>query len=495
MNSKPSGVIALIAGLLLLFVSPAKAQQHRATRLGHPNTRFAPPLVTADDLRERFRDPKLKPDFAEILRQWGWTGNLEDMHRAAQTATVTEIRIPVGSRMVFMSSRENGRPITLRDVLWAGDEPIQAFAFHFSSKGRRYRCVTPKPCSNFFLEDLGSEFPELKLTLATPAQSDLCSPIPVKITVRNTSGVPATNVRVTGDLPAGWKTETGRTSLDLAGGELKPGTGMEFAVRLLAGTSGQVSPAMKATCAEGAVSETSATIQVRAAALSVSCDAPGEVLLGRPVPVCITVRNQGDRASSVSIVSLPIPAGATATDINEGGASADGIVSWQIHDLQTNEVKKLCAVFKRNEIGVLAFTATAKGDCAQPTLSECTTRIIGIPAILLDAVDLEDPVEVGKDVTYVVKITNQGTAVGTRIRIVCKLPDSQRFMSGSGITTVHGDDRNVTVDPLPSLEPKGVAEWRIVVKALRADDARFKLELTSDQFERPILEEESTHQY
>ena len=495
MNSKPSVVIALVVGLMLLFGPPANAQQHRATRLGHPNTRFAPPLVTPDDLRERFRDPKLRPDFAEILRQWRWTGNVEDMHRAAQTAPVTEIRIPVGSRMVFMSSRENGRPITLRDVLWAGDEPIQAFVFHFSSKGRRYRCVTPKPCSNFFLEDLGSESPELKLTLTTPAQSDLCAPIDVKITVRNTSGVPANNVRVTGDLPPGWKTEAGRTSLNLDAGALKPGTGMEFAVRLLSGTSGQVAPVMKATCAEGAVSETSVPIRVRAAALSVSCDAPGEVLLGRPVPICISVRNTGDAAAASSIVKLPIPAGATASDISDGGTSSDGIVSWQIHDLQTNEVKKLCAVFKRNQIGSLAFNVSAKGDCAQPTQSECATRIIGIPAILLDAVDLEDPVEVGKDVTYVVKITNQGTAVGTRIRIVCKLPDSQRFVSGSGVTTVHGDDRTVTVDPLPALEPKGVAEWRIVVKALKADDARFKLELTSDQFERPILEEESTHQY
>ena len=62
---------------------------------------------------------------------------------------VTEIKMPVGTRMPFMSSRENGKPVTLRDVLWAGDEPISAYVFEFASKGRRYRCVTPRPCSNF----------------------------------------------------------------------------------------------------------------------------------------------------------------------------------------------------------------------------------------------------------------------------------------------------------------------------------------------------------
>ena len=53
--------------------------------------------------------------------------------------------------MPFMSSREDGKAICLRNILWAGTEPISACAFDFSSNGRRYRCVMPKPCSNFFV--------------------------------------------------------------------------------------------------------------------------------------------------------------------------------------------------------------------------------------------------------------------------------------------------------------------------------------------------------
>ena len=34
-----------------------------------------------------------------------------------------------------------------------------------------------------------------------------------------------------------------------------------------------------------------------------------------------------------------------------------------------------------------------------------------------------------------------------------------------------------------------------MVKALKVDDARFKVDLRSDQFERPIREDESTQQY
>ena len=43
------------------------------------------------------------------------------------------------------------------DVLWAGKKPIDAFAFEFSSNCVRYRLVTPKACSNFWVEDLGKD--------------------------------------------------------------------------------------------------------------------------------------------------------------------------------------------------------------------------------------------------------------------------------------------------------------------------------------------------
>ena len=59
--------------------------------------------------------------------------------------------------MPFMSSREAGKAICLRNVTWAGKEPIHAYAFTFASNGRLYRCITPKPCSNFFVVDLGPE--------------------------------------------------------------------------------------------------------------------------------------------------------------------------------------------------------------------------------------------------------------------------------------------------------------------------------------------------
>ena len=488
-------LFGFVVGWVLLFAARAEAQLHRATRLGHPATRFAPPLVTSEDLRARFRDEKLKPDIAEILRQWGWKGKVEDLHRAALSAEITELKLPVGTRMPFMSSRENGKPITLRDVLWAGQEPVGAYAFTFSSNGRRYRCVTPKPCSNFFLEDLGPEPPRIQLIKTAPEEASLCAPFEMKLTVRNSGSVAATQVRVVDALPAGLETTDHQTKLSLEAGTLQLGASRDFRFQVMAASVGNYVNTARATCAGGGNAEATARTIVRAPTLNLECAAPAEVLAPRPAEVCLTVRNSGDAPEPKTTLTLPIPQGAILASSTEGGVSSTDQVTWEIPNLAPGASRKVCARFILRQPGSLSFTPTARGSCAQPVESSCATRVAGVAAILLEVVDLEDPVEVNHEVTYVIKVTNQGSSSGTNIRLVCQLPFSQEFVSGTGPTAVQAQDGQITLEPLSTLDPKEVASWRVVVKALKVDDARFKVELRSDQFERPIREDESTQQY
>ena len=101
----------LTMALLLLAVASVSAQQHRAVRLGYPATRFAPPLSQPEQLRALLTDEKLQADVAAILAQAGWKGNVDDLRRAAATAPITEVELPIGTRMPFMSSRKDGKPI------------------------------------------------------------------------------------------------------------------------------------------------------------------------------------------------------------------------------------------------------------------------------------------------------------------------------------------------------------------------------------------------
>ncbi|MHC4469223.1 MAG: hypothetical protein ACYSUZ_07715, partial [Planctomycetota bacterium] len=118
-----------------------------------------------------------------------------------------------------------------------------------------------------------------------------------------------------------------------------------------------------------------------------------------------------------------------------------------------------------------------------------------ISAILLEVIDLSDPIEVGKDVTYVITATNQGSAPATNILIKALLEKSLEYVGNSGTTggAVSGD--TVSFDPLPALAPKDTATWKIVVKAVKEGDVRFGVTMNSDQLTRDVQETEATKFY
>ena len=384
-------ILPLLA-LVIMATTPLCAEQHIARRLGHPSTRFADPLQTPQDLRDRLTSQKLKADVATIVNMCeGWRGNLSDFLNAAATAPITPLQIPVGARLKAMSTRKDGKPILIRNLIWGGSEPIDAYEFSFYSKGRRYRCITPKLCCNFWVEDAGP---------------DLRTPI-----------------------------------------------------------------------------------------LNLVCSAPEAVSMYRAVKVCLTVKNVGDITDELVTVTLPVPEGAVFLKPSGETYAAARRVFWRITKLAPGASKQFCADFKATQPGTLAFESSARSAVARPVDSWCSTRVAGIPAVCFEVVDIDDPIEVGRQDTYELSVTNQGLTTLTNVKIVCALEPSQQFVSCTGATDAQAQGRTITTAPLASLSPKDTAKWQVIVKALTPGDVRFTAELTSDQFKRPINETEATHQY
>ena len=92
MRSKVTTSLTLAAALALAATAPAVAQQHKATSLGNPATRFAKPLKKGDDLRVLLRSEKAKADVVAVLQDAGWAGDVADLERAAATAEVSPSR-------------------------------------------------------------------------------------------------------------------------------------------------------------------------------------------------------------------------------------------------------------------------------------------------------------------------------------------------------------------------------------------------------------------
>src|SRR5437764_3681391 len=77
--------------------------------------------------------------------------------------------------------------------------------------------------------------------------------------------------------------------------------------------------------------------------------------------------------------------------------------------------------------GALTLNADATATCAERVTQAVSTRILTMPALLLEAVDESDPVRVGGNVIYDVKVTNQGTGPDGNINVTATLPEGMEF--------------------------------------------------------------------
>jgi len=336
---------------------------------------------------------------------------------------------------------------------------------------------------------------DLQLAMSLTPQVILCDPVIGRLVVTNTGSSRLTGVVVSSNLPQGLQTADGRSQVRLDAGDLNPGESRSFDLSLKAARTGEYTASATATSVQGIEASDTASTVARAPMLVIDCDAPDERFLGRPATVCFTVANTGDAASINTELTMPVPAGAIFQGATGGGRLVDNNVVWSLGSLAANADREVCATFTGSTATTLVFTGTVTGECADRATSTCRITITGIPAILLEVVDLEDPIPVGRNVVYEIVATNQGSAPATNVRIVATLEESQEYVSSTGVTQARVSGKRIEFNPVPVIAPGAKAVWEVTVKAVEPDDVRFTVEMTSDQLGRKVMETEATFQY
>jgi uncharacterized repeat protein (TIGR01451 family) len=337
--------------------------------------------------------------------------------------------------------------------------------------------------------------PALRLAAVGPAEVMKCDQLSYKFTVTNAGSGQAKNVKVEAVLPDGLVTTEGKSAVAFDAGTLNAGEGKEFAFVAKASKTGKYAIKAAAKGDENLAAE-SAAIEtvVREPILAIAKTGPEKSFIGQPIAYEITVTNKGDAVARNTTIMDKMPKGVTIRTISdEGRKDNDGGIFWAIGDLKPGDTKKVFVVSVFDQAGDLRSAASVKADCAETQASMVTTTLAGVPAILTEVVDQPDPVRVGDQTTYTITVTNQGTAAGTNIQLVCEMEDPMEFVSATGDTKETVDGKKITFAKITSLAPKAVATYKVTVKAVKSGDVRFKTIMTSDQLGRPVEKTEATN--
>lgn len=338
--------------------------------------------------------------------------------------------------------------------------------------------------------------PKLKLTKIAPVEVLLCDPVAVKYVITNTGTGAVPNVKIVDALPTGLRTIDGKSELVLDGGTLMAGQSQQLTAEFRATKTGTYVSKAVASSSTGLRTESNATTTiVGLPVLTISKTGPDRQYLGRAITYEITVTNKSDVPAKNAVLEDTIPEGVTSVKATAGAKLSGSTLVWEFGTLAPNTSKKVRVAYTPTKAGTLTDGATATAYCAEPVTASMRTVVTGIPALLLEVVDVEDPVRIGNRATYVIRVTNQGSANATNIRVVCVLEDNVQYVSSAGSTASSVEGETVKFLPLGTLAPQAKAAWRVVVAAVSPGDVRFKTMMNADQLTRPVEETEATHLY
>ncbi|HMF18339.1 MAG TPA: hypothetical protein VKE98_14100 [Gemmataceae bacterium] len=234
--------------------------------------------------------------------------------------------------------------------------------------------------------------------------------------------------------------------------------------------------------------------------LTIDITGPTKENVEKPAKYSIKVTNTGTKGADNVLVTATLPEKTTFVSASDGGKVVGNQVAWLLGALESGVAKTMEVVLRSQTPGTLCVKAKAIADRGLSADAEfCTLFVGGVAAFGLEVVDRVDPIPVGGDTSYPIIVVNQGNAPATNIRIKAIIPDLMVLTRARGPAdhklggkTPDGG-QIILFDALPTLAPGARAEYEVYVKALKAGEARFKVQWTADQLTSgPVDQQENT---
>jgi uncharacterized repeat protein (TIGR01451 family) len=242
-----------------------------------------------------------------------------------------------------------------------------------------------------------------------------------------------------------------------------------------------------------------ATLEVLLPKLDLAIAGPKLRYIDRKAAYLMKVTNPGSAPAANVIVHSTVPAGFKYHGVSAGGLYDEGTrqASWVLGDLLPGQAREVALELVPTAPGDHKLAAQVTSARGLKTDAETHTVVEGLPTLLIEVVDTDDPVEVGSDTTYEIRVANTGTKTETNIEVVCTLPEQVEFRSAkAGSTTKFAvEGREVIFEPVAKLAPRADVIYRVQVRGKAPGDVRFRVRVRADGLRDPVVREESTRFY
>ena len=190
--------------------------------------------------------------------------------------------------------------------------------------------------------------------------------------------------------------------------------------------------------ANGNNSDSAGTTVQPSADLSVTKgDSPDPVTAGNQVTYTMVVTNNGPSTATSTVLTDPLPAGASFVSADGGGTQSGGTVTWNLGSLVNGAsiTVHLVVAVNAGRTAALSNTASVSSSITDPDSSNNSatqgTTVATSADLSITKSDSPDPVVIGQNVTYTLSVGNAGPSDALAVSVTDGLPAGLTYVSAT----------------------------------------------------------------
>jgi uncharacterized repeat protein (TIGR01451 family) len=363
--------------------------------------------------------------------------------------------------------------------------------------------VPPNPSFVLVTKDVTKQWQATKLGLTKvgPEQIAILGQATYNIKVDNTGDLTATGVVLTDEIPAGMRYVSSDPAGTVSGstviwnvGSLNKAESRSFKLVLQGTQAGLWTNTVVATSKEvGTATAQASTRVLPAPEVTIKKTGPSGIFTGFTRTYTLAVTNTGAVALNDVVVTDYLPELLSYKSSIPAGTVTGSQIAWNLGTLNIGETKEIVAILGGVKSGTAVNTATVTTREGVTSTDSLTITVLGAPGAHMSLIDSSDPVAVGDQFTYTIKVLNQSEGNNLHnMTIVGLVPGEMVYVSADGPTPFTVVGQEVRFGAVAELKPGATVEFHIQVKATAAGAAVFNATMRWDEFGEPIVNQEGT---
>jgi uncharacterized repeat protein (TIGR01451 family) len=242
-----------------------------------------------------------------------------------------------------------------------------------------------------------------------------------------------------------------------------------------------------------------ATATVQKPGLEARLVGPGKAMVRGEPTFTLEVSNPGNATTPNVQAAVSFPDGLEFVSASDSGNYEPGsrTVTWNMGPQPAGAKRALtfklrAAVAGKIEVRAVAAAPIRVDDKPLDARTSAMLQVDGVAAVAFEVVNLDNPAEVGKDVTYEIRVLNQGTCPLTNVKLTAALMDGLAVTGVTGPAKYSQSGQTITFDAVPRLGVKADLVVRVKARAAAPGEMKCTVRLSCDNLKQPVVKEELT---